>query len=194
VFLAAMSRHEESITHILRAQTLDPVSMPVNHTLARCYAWAGGYDKALEQLRVTQQMEPHHPMTYAWLGRVYLWMHQPQEALTELQTGMEVAGRLPLLLAVAGCAFAELGMRAKAREILEELQEVSNRRYVSPIFQAYVLSAMRELDEAFHLYDQAVEQRAGQLAFLRVNQDIARPAVRSDSRFTALLKRIGLDF
>jgi tetratricopeptide (TPR) repeat protein len=101
---------------------------------------------------------------------------------------------LPLLLAVAGCAFAELGMRAKAREILEELQEVSNRRYVSPIFQAYVLSAMRELDEAFHLYDQAVEQRAGQLAFLRVNQDIARPAVRSDSRFTALLKRIGLDF
>lgn len=194
VFLAAMSRQEESNSHILRAQTLDPVSIPVNHTITRCYAWAGKYDRALEQLRTTQQMEPHHPMTYAWLGRVYLWMHRPQEALTEVQTGMEVAGRLPLLLTVAGCAYGELGMLTKAREIVEELQEGSNRRYVSPIFQAYVLSAMRELDEAFHLYDQAVEQRAGQLAFLRVNQDVVRPAVRFDPRFTVLLKRIGLDF
>jgi eukaryotic-like serine/threonine-protein kinase len=194
IFLAAMSRQEESISHILRAQTLDPVSIPVNHTITRCYAWAGEYEKALEQLRTTQQMEPHHPMTYAWLGRVYLAMQQPQEALTEVQTGMEVAGRLPLLLTVAGCAYGELGMRAKAREILEELQEVSKRRYVSPIFQAYVLSAMRELDEAFHLYDQAVEQRAGQLAFLRVNQDVVRPAIRFEPRFTALLKKIGLDF
>jgi serine/threonine protein kinase/tetratricopeptide (TPR) repeat protein len=194
VFLAAMSRHEESITHILRAQTLDPVSMPVNHTVARCYAWAGEYDKALEQLRATQQMEPHHPMTYVWLGRVYLGMHRPQEALTELQRGMGLAGRLPLLLTIAGCAYGVLGMRAEAREILEELRELSNRRYVSPLFQAYVLSAMGELDEAFHLYDRAVEHRAGQLAFLRITHEITSPAARSDPRFTALLKKLRLDF
>jgi tetratricopeptide (TPR) repeat protein len=110
-----------------------------------------------------------------------------------LQRGMEVAGRSPLQLTLAGCAYGELGMRAKAREVLEELRKVSNRLYVSPLFQAYILAAMGELDEAFHLYDRAVEHRAGQLAFLRINHDITSPATRSDPRFTALLKKLRLD-
>jgi serine/threonine-protein kinase len=193
-FLGTMSRHEESITLVLRAQTLDPLSLPVHHTVARCYAWASEYEKALEQLRATQQMEPRHPLTYIWFGRVFLGMGRFQEALTEAQKGMDVAGRLPALLAVAGCAYGELGMRAKAREVLEELRQLSNRRYVSPMFEAYVLGTMGELDETFRLYDRAVEQRPGLLAFLRVTHEIARVTVRSDPRFAALLNKMRLDF
>jgi tetratricopeptide (TPR) repeat protein len=194
VLLAIMSRHDESLARIRRAQTVDPISLPVNHTIARCYAWAREYDKALEQLRATQQMEPHHPLTYVWLGRVYIGMGRFQEALTALQRGIEIAGRLPLLLELSGCAYGQLGMEAKAREILAELRQISTRRYVSPIFQAYVLGSMGELDEAFQFFDRAMEQRSGLLAFLRVTMETASPALVSDPRFTTLLQKLRLDF
>ena len=196
VFLATMSRHEESTTRILRAEALDPVSLPVHHTVARCYAWAGEYDKALEQLRVTRQMEPRHPTTYVWLGRVLLAKRLFQEALAELEKGMEIAGRLPLLIELAGCVYGEMGMHAKARELLEELRQLSNRRYVSSMFEASVLGAMGEVDEAFRLFDRAVEQRSGLLAFLRLHATIESfgTAVRADPRFAALRKELRLDF
>ncbi len=114
VFLASNRRYEESTACILRAQALDPLSLPVHQTVARCYAWAGEYEKALEQLRATQQMEPHHPLTYAWLGRVFLGMGRFQDALTEVHKGMEVVGRLPLLLQLAGVAYGQLGTSGRS--------------------------------------------------------------------------------
>jgi eukaryotic-like serine/threonine-protein kinase len=194
VFLAIMSRYDESLARIRRAQTVDPISLPVSHTLARCYAWAGEYEKAIEHLRATQQMEPRHHLTYVWLGRTLLGMGRFQDALAELQTGMDIAGRLPLLLQVTGCAYGRLGMHSEAREILEELRQLSTRLYLSPIFQAYVLVAMGELDEAFQFFDRAMEQRSGLLAFLRVTQETASPALTSDPRFTTLLQKLRLDF
>jgi eukaryotic-like serine/threonine-protein kinase len=194
VFLAMMSRHDESIARIRRAQSVDPISLPVNHTIARCYAWAGEYGKAVEQLRATLQMEPHHPLTYVWLGRALVGMGRFQEALTELQRGIQIAGRLPLLLQLTGCAYGRLGVYSKAREIVEELRQISTRRYVSPIFQAYILGSMGEVDEAFQFLDRAMEQRSGLLAFLRVAQETGSPALVSDPRFTALLQKLRLDF
>jgi hypothetical protein len=117
-----------------------------------------------------------------------------QDALTELQTGMDIAGRLPLLLQLTGCAYGRLGMYSKAGEILEELRGLSAGRYVSPIFEAYVLGAMGELDEAFQQFNCAMEQRSGLLAFLRVTHETASPALASDPRFTTLLQKMRLDF
>ena len=193
VFLASNCRFEESTARILRTQALDPLSLPVHQTVARCYAWAGEYEKALEQLRVTQQMEPHHPLTYAWLGRVFVGMGRFQDALTEVHKGMEVIGRLPLLLQLAGVAYGQLGRQAEAGAIVQELRELSTRQHVSPMYQAYVLGAMGELDEAFRMYDRSVEQRSGLLALLNVTHENASHAVRSDPRFAALSKKVGLE-
>jgi hypothetical protein len=78
--------------------------------------------------------------------------------------------------------------------MLEELRQLSTTRYVSPIYQAYILGAMGELDETFRLYDSALEQRSGLLPFLRVTHETASPAVVSDPRFAALMKKMRLDF
>jgi tetratricopeptide (TPR) repeat protein len=186
-------RYEESLALVLRAQALDPLSLPVHQTVARCYSWAGEYEKALSQLRTTQQMEPHHPLTYAWFGRVFLGMGRLEDALTQVQKGMEVAGRLPLLLQLAGCALGRLGKHREAGEILVELQQLSTRQYVSPTYQAYVLGAMGELGEALRMFERAVEQRSGLLALAHVTHETAVPALWSNPRFAALLKKAGLD-
>jgi len=193
VFLATMSRHEESITRILRAEALDPVSFPIHQTVARCYAWAGEYDKALEQLRTALEMEPRHPLTYVWIGRAYFGKQLFKEALTELTKGMEIAGRLPLLLQITGCAYGKLGMIAQAREVLTELGQLSKHRYISPIFEASVLESMGELDEAFRAYDRGLEERSGMFAFLNVHGALETfNTVAGDPRFAALREKVGL--
>jgi tetratricopeptide (TPR) repeat protein len=202
VFLGIGGRFEESMAVVQRAMALDPLSLPVHQTVARCYTWAEEYDKALEQLQVTRQMDPHHPLTYVWLARAYLGAERLEQALAEAQTGMEAVGRAPLLLQLAGCAYGRLGREAEARGVLSELRELSQHRYVSPMFEGYILGAMGELDAAFQTFDGALEQRCGLLAFLDVSPETrgcgrkhaaalaAGPALRSDPRFAALLKRV----
>jgi tetratricopeptide (TPR) repeat protein len=193
VFLGAMSRHRESIPRILRAQTLDPVSVKIHRTVARCYTWAGEYERAVAHLRAALQMEPSHPTTHAWMGRALLAQGLFQEVLAASERAMDAAGRLPIFLELAGCAYAELGMHSEASLILQELRQLATRGYVSATYEANVLGAMGDLDEAFRLYDHAVEQRSGYLALLRVNPQI-NSRIRSDPRFTALLRQLRLDF
>jgi eukaryotic-like serine/threonine-protein kinase len=196
IFLGAMGRHDESISRILRAQALDPLSLPIHQNVARCYVWAGKYDQALDQLRATQEMEPGHPLSYAWIARALCGKHLFREALEELSQGMAIAGRIPLLLALSGHAYGRLGMHSDALGMVEELQQESTRRYVSPFLGALVMGSLGDLDEAFRLYDLAYEQRTSDFAFLRVFH-VCLPEeespVRSDSRFAALLKRVNLD-
>jgi tetratricopeptide (TPR) repeat protein len=196
IFLGALGRHDESIPRILQAQALDPLSLPIHQNVARCYVWARKYDQALDQLRVMQEMEPGHPLSYAWIARALCGKHLFREALEELAQGMAVAGRSPLLLALSGHAYGELGMRSEALGVVEELRNESTRRYVSPFLGALVVGSLGDLDEAFRMYDLAYEQRTSDFAFLRVSH-ICLPEetspVRSDPRFTALLKRVKLE-
>jgi serine/threonine protein kinase/tetratricopeptide (TPR) repeat protein len=196
IFLGAMGRHDESIPRILRAQALDPLSLPIHQTVARCYVWAGKYDQALEQLAATQEMEPGHPLSYAWMARALCGKRLFARALEELAQGMGVAGRSPLLVALSGHAYGELGMRSEALGAVEELRQQSTRRYVSPFLGALVLGSVGDIDDTFRMYDLAYEQRTSDFAFLRVAHVCLPEAgspVRSDSRFTELLKRVNLD-
>ncbi len=196
IYLGAMGRHQESLARILRAQVLDPVSLPIHQIVARCYVWSGDYDTALEHLRTAREMEPGHPLTSAWTARALSGKGLFHEALEELRKAMAVAGRLPLLLALAGRAYGELGMRAEALGVLEHLRQESGRRHISPILAALVAGSVGDRDEAFRLYDLAYEQRSSDLAFLRV-PNVSLPdkssTIRSDPRFQELLRKMQLD-
>jgi tetratricopeptide (TPR) repeat protein len=192
LLLGLVGRHRESIPRILRAQALDPISLRVHQAVGRCYTWAGQYENALAQLRAALQMEPSHPTTHVWISRALLGKGAFKEALAVATKAIEIAGSLPMFLEMAGVAYVELGMNAEACAILAELRGLANQRYVSPAYEASVLGALGELDEAFRLYDAAAEQRSSYLTTLRGAVQV-RNSIRADSRFTALLKRLRLD-
>jgi hypothetical protein len=64
------------------------------------------------------------------------------------------------------------------------------------MLEASILGAMGELDEAFRLYDRAVEQRAGLLVFLNIRASLETfsDAVRADPRFAGLRAKLRLGF
>jgi adenylate cyclase len=71
IFLGAMGKHDESIPLIMRAETIDPLSLTIHLCVGRCYFFARRYDEAIERLRATLEMEPSHVPTYAWIARAY---------------------------------------------------------------------------------------------------------------------------
>ena len=74
---------------------------------------------------------------------------------------------------------------------MEELQQIAARRYVSGYQIALVQTGLGDLDEAFASLDRACEERATELANLRIEPRF--DPLRSDPRYAVLLERLGLD-
>jgi hypothetical protein len=68
---------------------------------------------------------------------------------------------------------------------------MSNERYVSPLAIAGIHLGLGQIDETFEYLDKALAVRDPQLTFLKVSP--GWDGVRDDPRFTALLKKIGLE-
>lgn len=82
------------------------------------------------------------------------------------------------------------GRKAKAREIVHQLEVKSRRQYVSPYELALVYVGLDEREQALVWLRKAFEDRAWQLIYLRVEP---KPdPLRADSRFTDLLRDVGL--
>jgi len=82
------------------------------------------------------------------------------------------------------------GKTNKARQILDELKERSRQVYVSAYNIAVIHAWLGETDHAFEWLEKAYEVRAEFLVYLKADPRLDR--LRADSRFPALLKRVGL--
>lgn len=82
------------------------------------------------------------------------------------------------------------GRKAEARRVVSQLEGLAKRKYVSPVNVAMVLVALGEDDKAFQWLEKAYQEHYGWLVYLGVDPRFDR--VRSDPRFTDLLRRVGL--
>jgi len=91
---AESSPPDESLRVIERAEALDPGSLIVQMTGARCDYYAGHYDAAIERLHATLELEPTYLLAHVWLGRVYAAKDLFREAVQALEEAMSRVGRL----------------------------------------------------------------------------------------------------
>jgi tetratricopeptide (TPR) repeat protein len=87
-------------------------------------------------------------------------------------------------------AFAHSGRRNEALAILKQLDEISRRRYVSAYEVAIVHLALGDRNRAFASLERAYKDRADDLIYLNVEPRL--DPIRSDPRFTDLVRRMGL--
>jgi eukaryotic-like serine/threonine-protein kinase len=192
IYLIAMGRFDESRRLVTSALSLDPLHLTLHLTLARSHLFARQYDEALARFRATLEMEPLYVPTLWEIGRVYYLMGRYAESVAALEEGIRLTGRMPTLLMYAGSAYAMLGERAKARGIAAELKSISERRYLSPLYESHVLQALGEREESDRLIERAYEERSGWLIFTRF--DPIWDPVRATPSYRTLLKKLKLDF
>jgi len=190
-YLAAVGRTQESIAALLRAIDLDPLSLIIHATLGRHgYYFARQYDQAIAQLRKTLDMDDNFWVAHLWLGWIYATIDRLPEALAELQTARRLDNNLEIVAAL-GYAYGRAGRRLEGQQVLDELQQLSRTRYVSPMLGALIATGMGEYNQALGWLKQAYADRAQMMSELK-----AEPAfdpLREDPRFAELLRLVGLD-
>jgi TolB-like protein/Flp pilus assembly protein TadD len=189
-YLRAMGRLDEALAEARQAQALDPLSPAIGRDLGRILLCQRHYDQAIEQYRKTLDLEPGFPSGYLHLGMAYAQKAMYPEAVAACQKARELRGANPLTLAGLGYCYGRWGQRDKAQELLAELKRASGQRYVSAFDLALIYVGLDQKDPAFEWLDRAREDRDGWLVWLNV--DPVFDSLRSDPRFAALAKRVGL--
>ena len=104
---------------------------------------------------------------------------------------MALTGRRSFYLSVFGMACAAAGRRPEAERVIDELLDRSRAEYVSPLWLADITTQLGEVDRALEWLERAYEARTQALISLGVSP--LYDSLRHDGRFTALLKRIGIE-
>ncbi len=184
----AQERWDEALALGKRAQELDPLvhRVDVATTLLR----AGRYQEALEAALRCVEFEPDFPRGRSTLGWAYLKSGMPDQGLPELEQAVALAPDVTMYRAQLGQAYAMTGKTANAREVLRQLEQLSQERYVSPYHMAYVYTGLGEADQAMDFLERAYEERAGYVHGIKGS--FLFTSLHSHPRFQALLRKMNL--
>ena len=93
-------------------------------------------------------------------------------------------------MSALGCAYGLAGLQKQAGGVLGELEALSKRRYISPFSRALVHAGLGDRDQAFMSLKGAFNEHSDSIVILKVYPWL--DGLRSDPRFTDLMRRVGL--
>jgi tetratricopeptide (TPR) repeat protein len=190
--LAIMGRHDEAIKEIKIAVALDPLSLIINRTLGQIYFLAHKYDKGIEALKNTLEMDPSFDRTHSFLGIAYVGKGMYDDALAEFEKENELMQRWhPINDVWIGITCSLMGKKERGEKILRELIKRSKDVYIPPVFLAELCLALGHREEFSKWLNKAYEERDSLLPSL-TGIPMATFA-RSDPTLVKMLKKIGLD-
>ena len=185
-------RLDEGLAHMRRAQELEPLSVVLHHHAAWILWLARRDDDALEECRKAHELDPSFPLPYMWSGLAYEQKSMHEESIGALRKGCELWGGNPICVGSLAHACAAAGRRDETQQLLRQLEERSQQRYVEPYAMALIHAALGEVDHVFEWLERAYEDRSIWLTTL-VKCDPRLDPLRSDPRFRDLLRRMRLD-
>jgi serine/threonine protein kinase/Tfp pilus assembly protein PilF len=187
-YLKATGQYETSIEYCKRAQELEPLSLFLSLSLGWAYYFARRYDEALAQSRKVLEMDPNFGFAFWHRGMVYIQQRRYEDAISAFRRAVNLSGGITTFISYLGHSYARAGKQREARQMLAQLEGLSNRQYVPSYFIAMVHLGLGDLDQTFDWLEKAYEERSGFLAFARVEPML--DSLRADQRFTRLAERI----
>ncbi len=190
IYLMPTRHFDEGIAEIKRGLELEPLDMNMAGSLASAYFFAGRKDEALEQARKTHDVEPTHPIARWILSQAYLEKGMYEESREHNEQWLQDDPINQFALRDAGIAYAKLGRRDKAEEMIARLRNVGKNQYIPTNRIACVYGALGEMDKAFVELEKAFEAKDWEL--YRSDIEPYMNDLRGDPRFAALIKRLNL--
>jgi serine/threonine protein kinase/Tfp pilus assembly protein PilF len=190
--LTMTGQYAEAIAEFKRAQELDPLSLIIGVASAvTLFCGTRRYDRVIEECQKVLEMDPNFGGALNVLGMVYRERAMYEEAVEAFQKARTFDEGNTWVTAELGHAYAVSGNRSEAQKVLDELEQLSKRSYVPPDNIALVYLGLGKIDLTFEYLEKAYEDRSVGLSWLKA--DPIFDSLRSNPRFTALLKRIGLE-
>jgi len=172
---------------VLDAEKLDPVSPITSYVATAAYLANDRIDDAVIEGQRTLLLDPNYFYLDSTLAAAYRDKGNFAEAIA-LYTKAQEATHLPSSgLAIT---YSRMARQTEARNILAQLLQAREKRYVSAPVIAAVYVAFGEKEEAFRWLDRAFAEHSGILQWIAFLPEF-RP-LHSDARFPHLLRRIGV--
>jgi tetratricopeptide (TPR) repeat protein len=188
--LMALGRVQESQQESRRAVQLDPIGS----ALTSCLCWhsfaARDYDQAVDLAMKYLRAQPDDAFEHTILGWSYEQKKLYPEAVKEFSRAVELAPGDAFFQAPLGHGYAVAGRTADAEKVLNDLIQRRKKAYVSAFDIALIKAGLGKKDEAFGWLDRAAQEHSIFLVYSKWEPRL--DPLRSDPRFEALLKRVGL--
>jgi serine/threonine-protein kinase len=187
---SSFGRFDEAIRNAQKAIELDPLSLMFNSNLGwRLYA-ARRYDEAMVQFRRTLELDPNFADAHCGLGSCSVWKGDTVGAIAEFQRAKSLDPQ-PYYEGALAYTYARAGDRARAEQMLRDWDDRAKQRYISPGVRTLLHLGLGERDKALDWLEKCYEEQDGFCWRLKV-WPIFDP-VRTEPRFLAILKKVGLD-
>jgi serine/threonine-protein kinase len=147
-------------------------------------------DDSIEQFHKTIEMDAHFRSAHMELGRVYEQRAMYDAAFAEFAKAGALSQNGPESLAALAHCYAVSGATTEAQNLLRQLTEMSESRYVSSYEIALIHSGLDQKEECFEWLNRAYEIRDGWMIYITV--DPRWQSLRSDARFARVVRRVGL--
>ena len=189
LFLREDGRFDEAMFEAKRAQELDPLSIIIGQSVTQVYLLSGDLNSAIEQATRMIELDQNYPRAHEVLGWTYLKQGRTPEALAEFQKAVSLGGDRRTLGSL-GYGYAVSGKRSEALTVVKEIQAKYERHEALGKDVAAVYAGLGEKDQAFAWLEKDFQNRVGPLS--RIRWEMPFESLRSDPRYTDLLRRMGL--
>ena len=196
-YLMQMGKFSLAKAEIEEAHKLDPLSPIISANSGLYSYYEHNYDDAIAKYKVTLQSDPDFWVARHYLALAYVRKGMHAEAIAELRRLIKApeSGPIPERVieseseasASLGFAYGMAGKQDEARAILGQLEALSKRRYVSPLYSAIVSAGLKDNDKAIEYLNKAFDARHPGLVLIRIEPMF--DGLRGDERFNQLTKR-----
>jgi len=178
---------KEGLGLVLEAKKLDPVSPITSYVATAAYLANNRTDDAITEGQRTLQLDPNYFYLDSTLAAAYREKGNFTEAIALYKKAQEATHSPSSGLAIT---YTRMDRQAEARNILAQLQNARQSRYVSAPLIAAVYVALGDKEEAFRWLERAFTEHSAILQWIAFLPEF-RP-LHSDTRFPHLLSRIGV--
>jgi serine/threonine protein kinase/TolB-like protein len=186
-------RTQESIDEANRARQLDPLSPIMGVEQMEAYGWARQFDKAIEIGKKLIAENPTFAAGHNYLAIMYWAEHKYPQVIEETNAAAQLMGdrNFSGYAAALDAGFRSGGWPGAKRKAIETLlvQRKTKTDYVSPYLIAELYADSGDKDRAIDWLNVAYQEHDG-LAALRT--DFTFDSLRSDPRYAALVRKVGL--
>ena len=189
IYLDAVNRPEEAVTHMRRALQLDPASFLMNRHLGSVLYLARHYDEALAHLKQATEMEPGKlALVYEWESRIYEMKGMRDEAVK--YDALKARAGDPKFDAESAMAlYKQAGWNAYWKTRMKTLlSQTGNPCAAYDIGVNYI--RLGKTDTSFPFFNRAIDRKCWESMWMMVDPMV--DGIRADSRYKDLLRRINL--
>jgi eukaryotic-like serine/threonine-protein kinase len=186
-YLLSRTRFEEARSEMRQALELDALSLPINTNLGFADYFGGQFERAMEQLDKTLEIDPDFPEARRARGLVCEALGEFDKAIGEFQRikGDSTEGVMHLAY-----AYALSGRQTEARALVSDALRTAPHQHVSAYDLAYVFLVLDGAEKALEQLEAAYDERAYHLVWLNVDPRFL--PMQADPGFHNILRRIGL--